>query len=130
MWTARRCGSTLLDRCSIEWQNLPIRFPQIALDTFIVMPNHLHGMLHMIDGSTPAPPRDDQRRHGTAPGSLGRIMQAFKSLIQGVKEHSWPPFFGKLWQRNYYERILRNETGFQHTREYIVQNPLRWNTAV
>jgi putative transposase len=119
---------------SVEWQNLPTRFAQIALDIFIVMPDHLHGVLHIIDGSAPAP-RDDQQRHGTAPRSLGRMMQAFKSLtthayIQGVKEHSWPPFFGKLWQRNYYERVIRNETELQHTCEYIVQNPLRWNTAV
>ena len=51
-------------------------------------------------------------------------------IIQGVHEHGWPPFFGKLWQRNYYERIIRDEAELQRTHEYIVQNPLRWNSAM
>ncbi|MDN3512246.1 MAG: hypothetical protein NG784_13220, partial [Candidatus Jettenia sp.] len=71
------------------------------------------------------------RPYGTLSNSLGRIVQAFKSVttheyIIGVKENSWPPFPGKLWQQNYYEHIVRNEDKLNKIREYIINNPLRW----
>jgi REP element-mobilizing transposase RayT len=46
--------------------------------------------------------------------------------IHGVKHHNWPPFDKKLWQRNYYERIIRNEDDLRDIREYIQHNQLRW----
>jgi len=46
--------------------------------------------------------------------------------IQGVKNHQWHPFPGKLWQRNYYEHIIRNEDDLEAIREYIINNPIRW----
>jgi REP element-mobilizing transposase RayT len=65
------------------------------------------------------------------PVSLGRIVQAFKSIttveyIRGVKEQGWTPFSRRLWQRNYYERIIRNEQELQAIRRYIRNNPARW----
>lgn len=67
--------------------------------------------------------------HGTANGSLGRIIQAFKSIttheyILGVKEDNWLPFPGKLWQRNYYEHIIRNQKSLERIRQYIINNPM------
>jgi len=47
--------------------------------------------------------------------------------IRGVKTSQWPPFAGKLWQRNYYEHIIRNGQSLNRIREYIAQNPLRWH---
>ena len=46
--------------------------------------------------------------------------------IRGVKISGWPPFAGKLWQRNYYEHIIRNEESLNRIREYIANNPLQW----
>jgi len=62
---------------------------------------------------------------------VGRIVQAFKSVttheyINGVKQHGWPPFPGKLWQRNYYEHVIRNENELNRIREYIINNPKKW----
>lgn len=59
------------------------------------------------------------------------MMDAFKSIttveyIRGVKNLGWPPFDGKLWQRNYYEHIIRNESSYQTIAEYIVNNPAKW----
>ena len=67
--------------------------------------------------------------HGTETGSLGRIIQAFKSIttheyILGVKEDNWPPFPGRLWQRNYYEQIIRNQKSLDRIRQYIINNPV------
>lgn len=58
-------------------------------------------------------------------------MSAFKSLstneyIQNVKQNNWPPFAGKLWQRNYYEHIIRDEDEYLIISEYIQNNPLKW----
>lgn len=64
--------------------------------------------------------------------TLGNIIGAFKSLstneyIKGIKMHNWKMFDKRLWQRNYYERIIRNEIKFEKIKRYIVDNPLNWN---
>ena len=62
---------------------------------------------------------------------LPTVIQWFKTMttnmyIRGVKYHNWPPFNKKLWQRNYYEHIIRNEDDLRMIREYIHFNPLGW----
>jgi len=59
------------------------------------------------------------------------MVQAFKSIssheyIRGVKLYGWRLFHGKLWQRNYYEHIIRNKNELNRIREYIIINPLKW----
>ena len=73
-------------------------------------------------------------RAGTRPAptfALGNIIGAFKSIttneyITGVKNHNWKPFYKKLWQRNYYERIIRNDKELITIRQYIINNPVNW----
>ena len=77
---------------------------------------------------------DNGERAGTRPAptmKLGDIVGAFKSIttnkyVDGLKEHAWTPFPGKLWQRNYFERIIRNENELDRIREYIISNPAKW----
>jgi REP element-mobilizing transposase RayT len=62
---------------------------------------------------------------------LHRVVQWFKTMttneyIRGVKKSGWQPFNGKLWQRNYYEHIIRNEQSCQTISEYIINNPIKW----
>ncbi len=76
-------------------------------------------------------PNKVRRPAGTLPGTLGRIIQAFKSrtthaYIMGVRHKGWPQLSGRLWQRNYYEHIVRDEADLNRLREYIETNPLRW----
>jgi REP element-mobilizing transposase RayT len=64
---------------------------------------------------------------------LQRVIQWFKTMttneyIRGVKQNGWLPFLGKLWQRNYYEHIIRNENEMARIREYILNNPAQWTT--
>jgi REP-associated tyrosine transposase len=123
------------------WDSLPNRFPFIELDQFCVMPNHVHGIV-VLTGHRSAqgyhPPHatgDHKDRpckaHGTLEGTVARVIQAFKSTtiyeyVMGVRRHEWRPFEDRLWQRNYYEHIIRNEDSLNRIREYIVTNPLRW----
>lgn len=63
---------------------------------------------------------------------LGGVVQWFKTMttneyIRGVKQLGWAPFNGKLWQRNYWENIIRNEQSFQRVSAYIINNPKNWN---
>jgi putative transposase len=116
------------------WNDIPNRFPSVAIDIFVIMPNHLHGIVILPDGVT-AP------RAGASvePGktitinvpTLGDVMKAFKSsttveYIQGVKAMSWPAFHQKLWQRNYYDHVIRDGTDLDRVRRYIDENPVRW----
>jgi REP element-mobilizing transposase RayT len=64
--------------------------------------------------------------------TVGDIIGAFKSIttveyINGVKNNNWKPFNGKLWQRNYWENIIRNDNSYQKISEYIINNPSKWN---
>ncbi len=69
---------------------------------------------------------------GTTEGSLARLVQRFKSTtthryIRGVKKHNWPSFPGRLWQRNYYERVIRRDEELLSIHQYILDNPARWS---
>ena len=113
------------------WMEMPIRFPSIAMDTFVAMPNHIHGIIIM--GGADAESRATTRVAPTQDGRirLGDVVGAFKSLTtleytRGVRDMNWAPFHGRLWQRNYYEHILRNDASLQKYRRYIVDNPIQW----
>ncbi len=101
------------------WQDLPSRFPNVTLDEFIVMPNHLHGIFCIA-------PAD---RIGEI--TVGTIVGAFKSIltvdyIRGVKAGRCPPFHKQLLQRNFFEHIISDEVELDRIREYIIDNPARW----
>ncbi len=125
------------------WQALPGRFPNIRLDEFVIMPNHVHGIIVITvtsvgatlgvapDGVAPAD------RAGTSPApppgrpTLGNIVGAFKSIttdeyIRGVKFAGWPPFVKRIWQRDYWDRILPDERALNIVRRYIQNNPRNW----
>jgi REP element-mobilizing transposase RayT len=122
------------------WNELPHRFPHIQLDRFIIMPNHMHGIIvinETIDcrGESCIRPMIEgdhkDRPYGTRPKTLGRILQAYKSIttyryVRGINENHCPPFRKRLWQRNYYEHVVRNEDEMNRIREYILNNPAHW----
>ncbi|QPK65669.1 transposase [Methylomonas sp. LL1] len=121
-----------------QWTILRNRFHSIELHEYIVMPNHFHGIVELIVEAplVGAPVEHPQMRQpqGIAPTgnpTIGDIVGAFKSLttndyITGVKQYHWPSFNQKLWQRNYYEHIIRSEQSFLEISEYIQNNPMKW----
>ena len=119
------------------WERLPDRFPCIQLDAFVVMPNHIHGIL-VIDspvgalfvGTHRGAPNPTRATTRVAP-TLGAVIGAYKSLttrayVKGVNAGPWPPFRKRLWQRNYYEHVVRNDASLAELRQYILNNPARW----
>ncbi|MBI5186508.1 MAG: hypothetical protein HZA01_12400 [Nitrospinae bacterium] len=130
------------------WNELKNKFVNIEIDKYAVMPNHFHGIIivgaslvdaqNSVDSKNPMYDQNYTRagttvRAGTRPApTIGDIVGAFKSLttneyIRNVKSGKFPPFEKSVWQRNYYERIIRNENDLNRIREYIVNNPLNWD---
>jgi len=104
------------------WRSLPAMFPSVELDAFIVMPDHLHGILSLNDGMT--------FELSTLP-TLGQVIGAFKSIstnryIAGVKHHRWNPYRKYFWLEDYHEHIIRGERDLAAKRLYIERNPARW----
>jgi len=86
---------------------------------------------HPDQGEHKVRPYEKIPLRGTTAGSIGRIVQAFKSIttrqyLRGIREYGWQSFPGKVWQRNYYERIVRDEEEWERIREYITINPEQW----
>ena len=105
------------------WRSLPDKFPSAALDLFQVMPNHLHFGIWV---AWPAVAPDI-----TPSPSLIQMMQWFKSLTtakyrHGVKQEGWTRYPGKLWQRSYFDHIVRSQQTLDKIRHYIDTNPARW----
>lgn len=160
------------------WDALPKKFPDIRTDQFVIMPNHIHGIIFIVsvgadlrvcpnqgnhcpdlgnhiglplqnwsnthvEADPRVCPNHGQSRwiapttpaeHRSSPQpkpTLGRIVQWFKTIttndyIKAVRMNNAKPFPGKLWQRNYYEHIIRNEPDSNSIRQYIIDNPAKW----
>jgi REP element-mobilizing transposase RayT len=123
----------------LQWATLPHRFKNIRIDEYSVMPNHFHAILEIVSPvGTPlvgAPTGMGVAGAGAptrgAP-ALGEMIGAFQSIvtveyIRGVKTNNWQSFQKKLWQRNYWEHIIRNDQELMRIRYYIKNNPSNWN---
>ena len=123
-----RNGKMLLNEAGAAvlrtWNALPERFAPVETDSFVVMPNHVHGVIGLF------PVRQANRgAASSAPTSsftLGRIIRAFKSLSAMAANRLLHRAGRPLWQRNYYEHIIRGGRDLDDLREYIQQNPVRW----
>lgn len=133
-----RFGIIILDK----WNRIPNHFKNIQLDTFQIMPNHIHGILFIIDivGAKHSGKHSDEsqanqtrnasplqnRPNGTKPGSLPAVMQNYLSITTRKINQIRKTPGNKLWQRNYYEHIIRDEDELNTIRKYIIYNPLKW----
>ncbi len=115
-----------------EWRRTAELRPYVGLDVFVVMPNHLHGIIAILgeDKRTNPPAALAQPvklKYGKLQKrSLGAIIGRFKgSVTKRVRKMSIYRDF-PIWQRNYYDHIVRNERSLQTIREYIMMNPERW----
>ena len=116
------------------WEALPHRFPGVEMGPSVVMPNHihaitvLHGTVAPLVGAQSTPNRATTR---VAP-TLGDVIGAYKSLttveyVGGVQARGWTRFRDRLWQRNYYEHIVRDDESLGRIEGYILDNPANWS---
>jgi putative transposase len=123
-----------------EWLKIPQRFPNVHLHEYMVMPNHFHAIMEIVGATLVVAQNDMGQPHlvqpqGIAPTdkpkTVGDMVGAFQSIvtveyIRGVKQLGWTPFNGKLWQRNYWEHIIRDEPSYHRISNYIINNPKNW----
>lgn len=110
------------------WCDVPQKYVGFNIKEYIVMPNHFHAIIEILDVGA------DQAQGGRTQGSartLGDIVQRFKSYsmhkyIEGVKEYGWKRFNKRLWHRNYWEHIIRDEDEYFRIARYIKNNPKEW----
>ena len=114
------------------WHRLSNRFANVELDALVVMPNHVHAVITIVDGTDVgaglALP-GGEAAGGTAnlrPTTLGDIVGAFKSL-SAINVNRLLVRSGPVRQRNYYEHIIRDETSLNRIRDYIAINPSQWH---
>jgi len=141
------CWNAAGQLAATMWTDMSVHFPGIDLDAFVVMPNHMHGIIVLPDRAVVGAPLvgapnamaavgaplvgAPERAATRAAPTVGDVVGAFKSLftveyIRGVKENRWPGFDRRVWPRNYYEHILRDETELARVHRYIDENPLGW----
>jgi len=111
-----------------EWLNTAVIRPYVTLDEFTVMPNHFHGILWLL--------RDEQGTARRAPtmegfgkpvrGSLPTIIGAFKAAVTRRINALRNSGKGEVWQRGYYEHVIRDDASLNRIREYIINNPCSW----
>ncbi len=111
-----------------EWQSIPQRFLSVELDEFVVMPNHLHGIICIQDTvqqNLTSPIQHEAFGHPTQ-RSIPTIIRSFKAAVTLRARRILGEPQTRIWQRNYYEKVIRNESGLQAARLYIHENPNNW----
>lgn len=109
-----------------RWMAIPERFPHVCNDAFVVMPNHIHGVL-LLEGVSSSQTRTARDAFGMAQmGSIPTIVRSFKSAATKVARELTGRTDLTLWQRGYYDRVVRDEQELNDTRVYIKDNPRLW----
>jgi len=127
------------------WDEIPVHFPNMDVDAFVVMPNHLHGIIFIHENNWAAtnslPPvgarhvcpvgyvsplqEPSYPPRGFKPGSVGAVVASFKSAV--TRRAGRELDLGNIWQRNYYEHILRGQADYERITGYILDNPVNWD---
>lgn len=114
----------IADEC---WRAIPEHFPNVELGAYVVMPNHVHGIIIIAEsvGARHVSPLQNQSTpRGFKRGSIGAIVASFKSAVTRIIGHEHNAT--GIWQRNYYEHIIRNHEDWDRIHRYIDSNPSLW----
>ena len=123
----------IAQRC---WDEIPAHFPHVEMDTFQIMPDHLHGII-IIASPPPLPDPDEERRIGLHPdgrlmptgrvsGSVGAVVSSYKSAVSRLINITQGTPATKRWHRDYYEVIIRDPAQHMRISDYIERNPAEW----
>lgn len=102
------------------WKEIPAHYPFVEIDQFVVMPNHIHGILFFN-----RPDKKDwtPNKFGIQSQNLGAVIRAFKSSLKRYSNQNKIQF---EWQPLYHDRIIRNDKALNAIRRYIINNPIKW----
>mgnify|MGYP000930311912 CR=1 FL=1 len=111
----------MIEKWYYELEN---KFPEKRCHEMVVMPDHFHCI---IESTTV--------QHGQPSETIQNVIHWFKTMttneyIRGVKQYGWQRFDGKLWQRNFFDHIIRSEQSYIEKSEYIQNNPQNWRKSI
>ncbi|MFH1395175.1 MAG: transposase [Candidatus Omnitrophota bacterium] len=107
------------------WGEIPEHFSHVALYEYSVMPNHVHGIINIRRGTACRAPTMECFGKPVI-GSLSTIIRSFKSAVTKQINAIYNTSGTRLWQRNFYEHVIRDENDLTRVREYIINNPINW----
>ncbi len=103
------------------WKGIPLHYPEVNNEVFIVMPNHVHGIILVHDPGREVSNSAPAKKH-----PLSEVVRAFKTYssrkINELRKSPGTP----VWQRSYYEHVIRDESDYHQIGEYILYNPAKW----
>lgn len=104
------------------WEEIPSHYPFVVLDAFVIMPNHIHGIL-FFDKE----PKEEwiPNEFGPQSGNLGAVMRAYKGSVKRWANKEGIPFG---WQDRYHDRVIRDVNELERIQNYIWNNPFNWNS--
>jgi REP element-mobilizing transposase RayT len=115
-----------------EWLKTPELRPNVSLDVFVIMPNHMHGIVVILDQGecdspiqAPMPPTPAASAFRSPSNNIGALVRGYKSSV--TKQINLLNYDGSAWHRNYHEHIIRTEQSYHHISDYIINNPRKWN---
>jgi putative transposase len=120
----------------VAWFDLPRQYPGVACDAFVVMPNHVHGVLVFAARETIASEPAQSRQVAEEPQpdrnlrpapTLGDVVRGFKARVTRAIQRSSQPPVTPVWQRNYHDHVIRDEHAMNRIRQYITDNPRNWD---
>lgn len=104
-----------------KWNDLPNHYPNCELDEYVIMPNHFHGIIRIIEIMECSSKKNTQINHG-----LPEIIRGFKTFTSKTINENIKPNLKFGWQKSYHDRIIRNERELNNVRKYIFNNPANW----
>ncbi len=125
--------SAIGEQANLYWEEIPKHFPHIELGEFIIMPNHIHGIIGIVRPQQDtvrtrhvvSQPRETNQFGKTIAGSLSAIIGQFKSTLTRWSRKNGHENFA--WQGRFHDHIIRNDGAFQRISDYIKNNPANWN---
>ncbi len=116
------CGK-IAEKC---WIEIPQHIAHIKTDEFIIMPNHIHGIIiienDFVGNRHACSLQNENRQYQKLPVTVGSFKSAVSKLIHQQIQQNFQ------WQKSYYDHIIRDEKSLFNIREYIIKNPLNWDT--
>lgn len=107
------------------WDEIPKHFPQVELDAAVIMPNHVHGIIVIVD--RPHPLHDDANNKVSGRISLSTVVAAFKAGVTRQIRRQFPDIDTPIWQGRFHDHIIRSPKSLDTIRAYVLNNPAQWN---
>ena len=132
-WFGDVVNGEIANKC---WMEIPNHFDNVELDKFIIMPNHVHGIICIVESQNDYNAINVETRHAVSlpeqknkfgplkKGSLSTILGSYKSAVtRSIRKHHYPKF---EWQPRFYDHVIRNENSLESIQNYIIQNSTNW----